>query len=87
MYQRALPHLKNLNDSSSDIESSTLISIDGLVMVTTLASNMEVDHIGAICAGMFNFGNHALGKCASGILDQVLISGQKNQIILIRHLS
>lgn len=84
MYKKILPYLKDLDSSSMEIEASALVSIDGLVMATTLPLDMNVDHLGAIFAGAFLLGNHSSEECASGALQQVLIKGSKNQIIMTR---
>ncbi len=84
MYKEILPHLKDLDSSSIDIEASALVSIDGLVMATTLPLDMDADHIGAICAGAFLLGHHTSEKCASGVLEQVLLKCAKNQIVMMR---
>lgn len=83
MYKRILPHLKDLDNSSFDIEASALVSIDGLVMADTFPRNMDVDDLGAICASAFLLGKQTSEKCASGVLNQVLIKCAKNQIVII----
>lgn len=82
MYNKILFHLKDLDSSSADIEASILISIDGLVIAATLPLDIDVDHIGAICAGAFLLGNHTSEECASGLLEQVIIKCAKNHIVI-----
>jgi predicted regulator of Ras-like GTPase activity (Roadblock/LC7/MglB family) len=84
MYERILPHLNDLNNLSIDIEASALVSIDGLVIATTLPLYMDSDHIGAVCAGTFRLGYQTSEKCASGMMEQLMIKCTKNQLILIR---
>lgn len=84
MYKKMFPYLKDLDSSSMEIEASALVSVDGLVIATTLPVDMDVDHVGAIFAGAFLLGNHSSKECASGALEQVLIKGTKNQIIMTR---
>lgn len=84
MDTKILPHLTALNNSSKEIEASALVSIDGLVMATTLPIDMNVDHIGAIFAGVFALGKRSSAECISGALEQVLIKGTNNQIIMTR---
>lgn len=82
MYTRILPHLKALDNSSTDIEASALVSIDGFVIVATLPFNIDVEYFGAICAGAFLLGNHTTEKCAGGVLEQVSIKCTKKQIVM-----
>jgi uncharacterized protein len=84
MYEKILSHLKDLDSSSINIESSALVSVDGLVIATTLPLDMDADHIGAFCAGVFLLGYHSSEKCASGVLEQVLLKCAKNQIVMMR---
>ncbi len=83
MYTKILPHLTDLDNSSADIEASVLVSIDGLVMAATLPLDMDIDDVGAICASAFLLGKRTSEKCASGLLNQVLIKCAKHQIVLI----
>ncbi len=83
MYKKILLHLKDLDNSSIDIEASALVSIDGLVIAATLPLDMDVEHFGAICAGAFLLGHHTSEKYANGSpLEQVLIKYTKNQIVM-----
>jgi uncharacterized protein len=82
MNKKMLSHLNDLDNSSTDIEASALVSADGLVMAATLPLNMDADHLGAICAGVFSLGHRSLEKCASGTLEQVLIKGAINHIVI-----
>jgi predicted regulator of Ras-like GTPase activity (Roadblock/LC7/MglB family) len=83
MFKKILPHLKDLDRSSTDIEASVLVSIDGLVIATTLPlDNGDIDHLGAVCAGAFLLGHNTSEKCAGGMLEQVLIKCSKNQIVM-----
>lgn len=82
MYAQILFHLNDLDSSSIDIESSAVVSVDGLVMAATLPDDMDIDHMGAISAGAFLLGHHTSKKCASGMLEQVLIKCSNNQIIM-----
>lgn len=83
MHKKILPHLKDLDSSSIDIEASLLVSTDGLVIAATLPITMDADELGAICAGTFLLGRRTSKKCASGLLNQVLIQCAHNGIMMI----
>lgn len=86
MYSHLYPHLINLDNSSPDIEGSLLVSIDGLVMTSTLshdaATAWKDECLGAICAGAIMLGQHASERCASGTLEQVLIRCTQHHILM-----
>lgn len=81
---KILPYLRELDNSSIDIEASALVSVDGLVMAATLPLDIDADDVGAICAGAFLLGHQTSEKCSSGVLEQVLLRCTKNQIIMTR---
>lgn len=82
MFNKILPHLNDLDSSSTDIVASILISVDGLVIAATLPLDIDADPIGAICAGAFLLGHHTSKECASGLLEQVLIKCANNHIVI-----
>lgn len=82
MYAKTRLHLKNLDDSSVDIEASILASTDGLVISTTLPCETNADNIGAICAGAFLLGHHTSKECTAGMLEQVSIKCKDNSIVI-----
>jgi predicted regulator of Ras-like GTPase activity (Roadblock/LC7/MglB family) len=82
MYNKTLIYLKDLDNSSTDIEASILMSVDGLVIAATLPLDIDADHIGAVCAGAFLLGHHTSKECASGLLEQVLIKCANNHIVI-----
>ncbi|MDO9213104.1 MAG: roadblock/LC7 domain-containing protein [Methylococcales bacterium] len=82
MYKNILTHLNELDNSSMDIEASALVSVDGLVIATTMPLDMDVENIGAICAGAFSLGHRTSEQCAIGMLEQVFIKSAKNHIVI-----
>jgi len=82
MYAKTLLHLKDLDNSSIDIEASILASTDGLVISTTLPFETAADNIGAICAGAFLLGHHTSKECIVGMLEQVSIKCKENSIVI-----
>ena len=86
MFSHTLPYLKHLTESSADIEASVLVSIDGLIMESTLPektrTEWNTDCFGAICAGAVLLGQHASERLDSGGLEQVLIKCTQNHILM-----
>ncbi|MFZ2725658.1 MAG: roadblock/LC7 domain-containing protein [Methylococcaceae bacterium] len=80
MYKELFSHLVNLNQFSNVIESAALVSIDGLVMASTLPH--DEDHIGAIGAAMLVLGNHGIDKLVGGELEQLLVKGALGYMLI-----
>lgn len=74
--------LSDLNGSSADIEASAVISTDGLVMASLLASGMDEDRVGAMSAAMLALGDRTASELARGELEQVLVRGDKGYILM-----
>lgn len=74
--------LSDLNGSSADIEASAVISTDGLVMGSLLASGMDEDRVGAMSAAMLALGDRTSTELARGELEQVLVRGHKGYILM-----
>lgn len=75
--------LKDLNGTSTDIEASAVISVDGLAIATALQRGMDEDKIGAMAAAMLSLGDRTAQELARGDLEQVMIKGSAGFVILI----
>src|ERR1700755_3358969 len=76
--------LRELNDSSADIEASALISMDGLLLASLLPATFEQDRVAALSAGMLALARQATMELNRGELDQILIRGQRGHVLLTR---
>lgn len=74
--------LTELNGSSSDIEASCVISIDGLMMAAVLPTSMDEDRVGAMSAAMLSVGNRTAQELARGELEQVLIKDNAGYVLM-----
>ncbi len=75
--------LKNLQVSTPDIEASAVVSVDGLIMVSSLPAGVEEDRVSAMSAAMLSLGERIATELGRGILDQVYIRGEKGHIVLM----
>jgi predicted regulator of Ras-like GTPase activity (Roadblock/LC7/MglB family) len=75
--------LADLNGTSTDIEASAIISVDGLAIATALQTGMDEDKIGAMAAAMLSLGDRTAQELARGELEQVMIKGSAGFVILI----
>jgi predicted regulator of Ras-like GTPase activity (Roadblock/LC7/MglB family) len=76
--------LTGLNGSSVDIESSALVSTDGLMMAAVLPQGMDEDRVGAMSAAMLSLGDRTSQELARGKLEQVLIKGDKGYVLMMQ---
>ncbi|MBT3713372.1 MAG: hypothetical protein HOG15_08480, partial [Anaerolineae bacterium] len=65
-----------------DIEASAVVSVDGLIMASALAAEVEEDRVSAMSAAMLSLGERIAGELGRGELDQVYIKGDSGFIVL-----
>lgn len=75
--------LTELNNTSSDIEASGIISTDGLMIAAVLPSEIDADRVGAMSAAMLSLGDRTSQELNRGNLEQVLIKGEAGYILMI----
>ncbi len=75
--------LRDLQSSTPDIEASAVVSVDGLIMASSLPSNVEEDRVSAMSAAMISLGERIAGELGRGELDQVYIRGESGFVILM----
>ncbi|MFB0537685.1 MAG: roadblock/LC7 domain-containing protein [Anaerolineae bacterium] len=74
--------LRDLQTSSTDIEASALVSVDGLIMASALPPDVEEDRVSAMSAAMLSLGERIATELRRGTLDQVYIRGNKGYVLL-----
>jgi predicted regulator of Ras-like GTPase activity (Roadblock/LC7/MglB family) len=74
--------LSDLNGSSPDIEASTILSVDGLVMASMLPNSIDEDRVGAMGAAISSLGERTAEELSRGSLEQVLVKGDNGYILL-----
>ncbi len=78
-----MDRLRDLQSSSSDVEASAVVSVDGLTMASALPANVEEDRVSAMSAAMLSLGERIATELGRGKLDQVYIKGQTGYVILM----
>ncbi len=76
--------LRGLNSSSNHIESSAVMSRDGLTIASVLKDDVDPDRLGAMCAALLGLADTTATELDRGELKQVLLEG-KNGYMLISH--
>ena len=75
--------LRDLQTSSTDVEASALVSVDGLIMASALPSDVEEDRVSAMSAAMLSLGERIAMELGRGTLDQVYIRGGEGYVLLL----
>lgn len=75
--------LRDLQISTPDIEASAVVSVDGLIMASSLPSGVEEDRVSAMSAAMLSLGERIASELGRGILDQVYIRGEEGYVFLM----
>ena len=55
--------LKDLQAGTPDIEASAVVSVDGLIMASSLPAGVDEDRISAMSAAMLSLGDRSLLNC------------------------
>jgi len=76
--------LRNLAAGNADIESSAVISSDGLVIATVLHEGVDADRFGAMCASLLALAEQAASEVGRGKLRQTLVGGEAGSMLLVQ---
>lgn len=74
--------LYQLHIDSLEIESSALISKDGLTLVSQLNKGVNEDHIGAMSAAMLSVGNRMIENLAHSSTNSIMIQSSSGYVIV-----
>jgi predicted regulator of Ras-like GTPase activity (Roadblock/LC7/MglB family) len=80
--ERMVDRLREMQISTPDIEASAVVSVDGLIMASSLPPTVEEDRVSAMSAAMLSLGERIAGELGRGMLDQVYIRGDNGYVIL-----
>ena len=81
--QQLIDRLRELQSSSTDIEASAVVSVDGLIIASALPQGIEEDRLAAMSAAMLSLGDRIATELKRGSLDQVYIKGENGYAILV----
>jgi predicted regulator of Ras-like GTPase activity (Roadblock/LC7/MglB family) len=74
--------LRNLQAGAFDVEASAIVSVDGLIIVSSLPAGIEEDRVSAMSAAMHSLGERIAGELGRSALDQIYIKGENGYIVL-----
>lgn len=75
--------LRDLQAMTPEIEASAVVSVDGLIMASSLPGGVEEDRVSAMSAAMISLGERISNELGRGALDQVYIKGDSGYVILM----
>jgi hypothetical protein len=75
--------LRDLQGTTPEIEASAVVSVDGLIMASSLPAGVEEDRVSAMSAAMLSLGERISTELGRGLLDQVYVKGKKGYVILM----
>ena len=75
--------LRDLQATTPEIEGAGVVSVDGLIMASSLPAGIEEDRVSAMSAAMISLGERISGELGRGGLDQVHIKGDGGYVILM----
>ena len=81
--EQMVDRLRDLQASSGDIQGSAVVSVDGLIMASSLPAGVEEDRVSAMSAAMLSLGERIAGELGRGTLDQVFIHGKTGYVVLM----
>ena len=75
--------LRDLQSTTPEIEASAVVSVDGLIMASSLPAGIEEDRVSAMSAAMLSLGERISSELGRGMLDQVYVKGKEGYVILM----
>src|SRR3990170_1978202 len=75
--------LRDLQGGTPDIEASAIVSVDGLIMASSLPAGVEEDRVSAMSAAMLSLGERIATELGRGGLDEVYIHGIDGYVLLM----
>jgi len=75
--------LRDLQAGTPDVEASAIVSVDGLIIASSLPAGVEEDRVSAMSAAMLSLGERISAELGRGQLDQVYIHGKQGYVLLM----
>jgi predicted regulator of Ras-like GTPase activity (Roadblock/LC7/MglB family) len=75
--------LRTLQANTPDVESSAVVSVDGLIIASSLPVGFEEDRVSAMSAAMLSLGDRIAGELGRGLLKEVYIHGNDGYVLLV----
>jgi uncharacterized protein len=80
--RQLVDRLRLFQATSSDIEASAVVSVDGLSIASALPQGVEEERVSAMSAAMLSLGGRIASELGRGPVEQVYVKGQNGYVIL-----
>ncbi len=80
--ERMVDRLREMQIASPEIEASAVVSVDGLIMASSLPAEVEEDRVSAMSAAMLSLGERISMELGRGAPEQVYIRGGQGYVLL-----
>src|SRR3970040_1086494 len=74
--------LRELQTNTTDVEASAVVSVDGLIIASSLPGGVEEDRVSAMSAAMLSLGERIAGELGRGGWDEVYIHGSSGYVLM-----
>jgi predicted regulator of Ras-like GTPase activity (Roadblock/LC7/MglB family) len=74
--------LRKLQTGTPDIEGAAVISMDGLIVASSLPSSVEEDRVSAMSAALYGIGTRTAEELERGSIEQIYIKGDNGYMII-----
>ncbi|MCX6053800.1 MAG: roadblock/LC7 domain-containing protein [Chloroflexi bacterium] len=81
--QVLVDRMMGLQHNSPDIEAAAVVSLDGLIVASSLLPTMSEDRVSAMSAAILSLGEQICNEMGRGILEQIHIKGRLGHIVLM----
>src|SRR5574342_737851 len=81
--EQMVDRLRDLQAGMPDCEASAVVSVDGLIIASSLPAGIEEDRVSAMSAAMLSLGERISSELGRGNLDQVYVKGRSGYVILM----
>ncbi len=80
---RVTAQLSALVDAEPDIEATAVVSIEGVIIASSLSDGLNDERVASMTAAMVGLGERIASELDRGSLDQVVIKGDAGSVILV----
>ena len=74
--------LRNVHTSTPDIEGAAVISMDGLIIASSLPASVEEDTVSAMSAALYGIGSKTAEELQRGEVEQLYIKGRNGYMLI-----
>ncbi|OGO12948.1 MAG: hypothetical protein A2Z66_10645 [Chloroflexi bacterium RBG_13_66_10] len=78
-----IQRLRDLQGNTPEVEASAVVSVDGLIMASSLPAGVEDDRVSAMSAAMLSLGERIAQELGRGVLEQVYVHGDSGYVLLL----